>query len=128
MPRKAYRWRPPRRVLVVYEDLQAAQGIAVLLKHLGHDVQLAHDGNAALEAARSKNPELVLLGLKLPGVDGYGVLQNLRLDERFSRAPIVAVARSGRDEDRERSRAAGFDEHLVKPIRLDALRSLIERF
>ena len=128
MPRKAYRWCPPRRVLVVDEDLQAAQGIAVLLKHLGHDVQLAHDGNAALEAARSNNPQLVLLGLKLPGVDGYGVLQNLRLDERFSRAPIVAVARSGRDEDRERTRAAGFDEHLVKPIRLDALRSLIERF
>lgn len=128
MPRKAYRWRPPRRVLVVDEDLQAAQGIAVLLKHLGHDVQLAHDGNAALEAARSRNPELVLLGLKLPGVDGYGVLQNLRLDERFSRAPIVAVARSGRDEERERTRAAGFDEHLVKPVRLDALRSLIERF
>jgi len=128
MPRKAYRWRPPRRVLVVDEDLQAAQGIAVLLKHLGHDVQLAHDGNAALEAARSNNPQLVLLGLRLPGVDGYGVLQNLRLDERFSRAPIVAMARSGRDEDRERSRAAGFDEHVVKPIRLDALRSLIERF
>jgi DNA-binding response OmpR family regulator len=128
MPRKAYRWRPPRRVLVVDEDLQAAQSLAVLLKHLGHDVQLAHDGNAALAAARSKNPELVLLGLKLPGVDGYGVLQNLRLDERFSRAPIVAVTRSGRDEDRARTRAAGFDEHLVKPIRLDALRSLIERF
>jgi two-component system, sensor histidine kinase len=128
MPRKAYRWRPPRRVLVVDEDLQAAQSLAVLLKHLGHDVQLAHDGNAALAAARSKNPELVLLGLKLPGVDGYGVLQNLRLDERFSRAPIVAVTRSGRDEDRERTRTAGFDEHLVKPIRLDALRSLIERF
>jgi CheY-like chemotaxis protein len=129
MPRKAkaYRRRPPRRVLVVDEDLQAAQGIAVLLKHLGHDVQLAHDGIAALAAARSKNPELVLLGLKLPGVDGYGVLQNLRLDERFSRAPIVAMARSGH-EDRERSRAAGFDEHVVKPIRLDALRSLIERF
>jgi CheY-like chemotaxis protein len=128
MPRKAYRWRPPRRVLVVDEDLQAAQSLAVLLKHLGHDVQLAHDGNAALAAARSRNPELVLLGLKLPGVGGYGVLQNLRLDERFSRAPIVAVTRSGRDEDRERTRAAGFDEHLVKPIRLDALRSLIERF
>ena len=128
MPRKAYRWRPPRRVLVVDEDLQAAQGLAVLLKHLGHDVQVAHDGNAALEAARSNNPQLVLLGLKLPGVDGYGVLQNLRLDERFSRAPIVAMARSGRDEDRERSRAAGFDEHVVKPLRLDALRSLIERF
>jgi CheY-like chemotaxis protein len=129
MPRKAkaFRRRPPRRVLVVDEDLQAAQGIAVLLKHLGHDVQVAHDGIAALAAARSKNPELVLLGLKLPGVDGYGVLQNLRLDERFSRAPIVAMARLGH-EDRERSRAAGFDEHVVKPIRLDALRSLIERF
>ena len=55
MPRKAYRWRPPRRVLVVDEDLQAAQGLAVLLKHLGHDVQLAHDGNAALAAARERS-------------------------------------------------------------------------
>ena len=127
-PPPTYRWRPPRRVLVVDEDPQAAQGLAVLLKHLGHDVQLAHDGHAALEAVRVNNPQLVLLGLKLPGVDGYGVLQHLRHDARFKRAPIVAMGRSGRDEDRERSRAAGFDEHLVKPVNLEALRSLIERF
>jgi DNA-binding response OmpR family regulator len=123
-----YRSRPRRRVLVAEEDLQAAQGLAVLLKHLGHDVQVAHDGHAALEAARINRPHLLLLGLALPGVDGFRVLQYLRLDARFSRAPIVALARSGREEDRQRSRAAGFDDHLVKPIHLEALRSLIERF
>jgi len=128
VPPPTYRWRPPRRVLVVDEDPQAAHGLAVLLRHLGHDVQLAHDGHAALEAARLNRPQLVLLGLALPGVNGFRVVQHLRQDARFSRAPIVAVARSGGDEDRQRSRDAGFDEHLVKPVHLEALRKLIERF
>ena len=122
------RSRPPRRILVAEQDLQAAQGLAVLLRHLGHDVELAHDGHAALEAARINRPQLVLLGLVLPGVDGFRVVECLRQDAGFSRASIVAVARSGREEDRQRSRDAGFDEHLVKPINLEALRSLIERF
>ena len=128
VPPPTYGSQPRRRILVAEEDLQAAQGLAVLLKHLGHDVQVAHDGHAALEAARINRPHLLLLGLALPGVDGFRVLQYLRLDARFSRAPIVALARSGREEDRQRSREAGFDDHLVKPIHLEALRSLIDRF
>jgi CheY-like chemotaxis protein len=127
-PKPFPREQPRRRVLVAEEDPQIAQGLAVLLRHLGHDVELAHDGPAALEAARSNRPHLVLLGLMLPGVDGFRVLEHLRRDAAFGRAPVVAIARAGRDDDRARSRAAGFDDHLVKPVRLAALRSLIERF
>ena len=115
-----YRWTPPRRVLVADND---PQGIAVLLKHLGHDVHVARDGPAAVEAARDKDPQVVILGLGLPGLDGFEVLERVR---GFSRAPVVALSRSAREEERERLRAAGFDEHLVKPTHLKALRRLID--
>jgi CheY-like chemotaxis protein len=116
-----YRWSPPRRVLVADND---PQGIAALLRHLGHDVHVAHDGPAAVEAARSKEPQVVILGLGLPGLDGFEVLERLR---GFSRASVVALSRSAREEERERLRAAGFDEHLVKPTHLKALRRLIDQ-
>jgi two-component system CheB/CheR fusion protein len=116
-----YRWSPSRRVLVADDD---PQGIAVLLKHLGHDVHVARDGPAAVEAARSKEPQVVILGLGLPGLDGYEVLERLR---GFSRAPVVALSRCAREEERERLRAAGFDEHLAKPAHLKALRRLIDQ-
>jgi two-component system CheB/CheR fusion protein len=116
-----YRWTPSRRVLVADNDPQA---IAVLLKHLGHDVHIARDGPAAIEAARSQDPQVVILGLALPGLDGYQVRERLR---GFSRAPVVALSRSAREEERERLRAAGFDEHLAKPAHLKALRRLIDQ-
>lgn len=116
-----YRWSPSRRVLVADND---PQGIAVLLKHLGHDVHVARDGPTAVEAARSKDPQIVMLGLGLPGLDGYGVLERVR---GFSRAPVVALSRSAREEERERLRAAGFDEHLPQPTHLKALRRLIDQ-
>lgn len=121
---QTYRFMPRRRVLVADDDPQAAQGLAALLKHLGHDVDLAHDGPAALEAAQRKEPHVVILGLGLPGLDGCRVLERLR---GFSRAPIVALSRCAREEERERLRAAGFDEHLSKPTHLKALRRLIDQ-
>jgi CheY-like chemotaxis protein len=118
---QTYRWSPPRRVLVADDE---PQGIAVLLRHLGHDVQIARDGPAAVEAARTTEPQVVMLGLALPGLDGFEVLERLR---GFSRAPVVALSRSAREEERERLRAAGFDEHLAKPAHLKALRRLIDQ-
>jgi CheY-like chemotaxis protein len=119
--------RTRRRILVAEEDSQAGQGVAGLLGQLGHDVQLAHDGHAALEAASINRPNLVLLALALPGLDGFSVARYLRLDSRLSHAPIVALSRSGREEDRRRTYAAGFDAHLVKPVHLGTLRVLISR-
>jgi CheY-like chemotaxis protein len=95
---------------------------------MGHDVQLAYDGLAALEAARMNRPELVLLDISMPGVDGLGVAQRLRQDPVFKRVPIIAVTGFGNARDRERSRQAGFDEHLVKPVAPEALRTMLDRF
>jgi PAS domain S-box-containing protein len=120
--------RGPRRVLVVDDNVDAAQMLGMLLEEMGHDVQLAYDGLAALEAARMNRPEIVLLDISMPGVDGLGVAQRLRQDPVFKRVPIIAVTGLGNARDRERSREAGFDEHLVKPVAPEVLRSMLERF
>ena len=95
--------------------------MARLLKLLGHDVRVAHDGPEALEAAREHRPEVVLLDIGLPGMDGYEVAARLRQEECCQDAVIIAVSGYGQEEDRRRSREAGFDHHLVKPVDFDAL-------
>jgi len=119
--RPALRSRAPRRVLVVDDNIDAAQALGLLLQQMGHDVQVAHDGLAALEAARGNHPEIVLLDISMPGVDGLGVVRRLRQDPRFARVPFVAVTGRGSEEDRRASREAGFDEHLIKPVALESL-------
>ncbi|MDG3002267.1 hybrid sensor histidine kinase/response regulator [Paludisphaera mucosa] len=111
-------------VLVVDDNADTAWTTALSLELLGHVAAVAHDGPAALEAARSARPEVVLLDIGLPGMDGHQVARALRGDG-FSDTLIVALSGYGRDEDRERSRAAGFDHHLVKPVDLDALAALL---
>ena len=115
------------RVLVVDDNVDTARGLARLLKLLGHDVRTAHDGPAAIEAARDHRPEFVLLDIGLPGMDGYEVAQSLRQEECRKEAAIIAISGYGQDEDRRRSREAGFDHHLVKPIDHDALLTLLAR-
>jgi len=119
------RSRAPRRVLVVDDNVDAAQALGLLLQQMGHDVQVAHDGLAALEAARGSRPEIVLLDISMPGVDGLGVVRRLRQDPRFQEVPFVAVTGRGSEEDRRASREAGFDEHLVKPVALESLQRVI---
>jgi CheY-like chemotaxis protein len=128
MPPLTYGAVRRRRILVVDDNLDAAESLAALLRHMGHDVQVARDGRAALEAARMNSPQLVLLDLGMPGVDGYGVVQRLRRENGFDAVPFVAVTGSGLPEDVRRTREAGFDAHLVKPVALDTLRQVLERF
>jgi CheY-like chemotaxis protein len=123
-PPPTYGARPRRRILVVDDNTDAAHALGLLLGHLGHDVQVTHDGHAALEAARLNRPHVVLLDLGMPGVDGYGVVERLRRDPQFAGVRFVAVTGSS---DRERCLVAGFDEHLVKPVNLERLRELLER-
>lgn len=127
MPPPTYRGSPRRRVLVVDDHVDAAEGLALLLKQMGHDVQIAHDGHAALEAARINRPHLVLLDLGMPGVDGYSVVERLRKDSRLDDVRFIAVTGSDGDDARQRTRDAGFEEHLVKPVHLDTLRRLLEQ-
>ena len=128
MPPVTYRASRRRRILVVDDNVDAAQSLALVLKHLGHDVQVAHDGHAALEAVRLNRPQVVLLDIGMPGIDGYRVVERLRSEASFARVLFVAVTGHESDEARRRSRDAGFVEHLVKPVSVETLRAVLERF
>jgi CheY-like chemotaxis protein len=95
------------------------------LKLLGHEVHVAYDGREAIGAARSHRPEFVLLDIGLPGMDGYQVARELRKEDYGKDAIIIAITGYGQEEDRRRSKEAGFDHHLVKPINPDALLTLL---
>jgi CheY-like chemotaxis protein len=113
------------RVLVVDDNVDTAAGMTKLLERSGHDVQTAYDGVSALETARSFKAEVVLLDIGLPNMDGYQVAAQLRQEEDLVGAVIVAVSGYGQETDRCRSRDAGFDHHLVKPIDFGALLALL---
>ena len=113
------------RILVVDDNIDTARGMVRLLKLIGHDVATAHDGHAAFELAREFGPEVILLDIGLPGMDGYEVASRLRRDPCCKDAVIVAISGYGQDEDRRRSKEAGFDFHLIKPLDHDALLSLL---
>jgi signal transduction histidine kinase len=105
-----------RRVLVVDDNVDAAESTGMLLRIAGHAVTLAHDGLAAIAAAREFRPEVVLLDIGLPGISGYEVARELRAQPENERVVIAAVTGYGQDSDRGRSREAGFDYHLTKPL------------
>jgi CheY-like chemotaxis protein len=113
------------RILIVDDNVDTANGMARLLKLLGNDVRVAHDGFSAIEAARVLRPEFILLDIGLPGMDGYQVASKLRDEECSQDSIIIAVSGYGQDEDRRRTAEAGFDHHLVKPVDFDSLISLI---
>ena len=117
---------PRRRVLIVDDNVDAAESLALVLERMGHEVELAHDGRSALDAAQRRVPEIVLLDIDLPRIDGYGVVARLRGDARFRRLRVIALTGLGRERDRARTREAGFDEHIVKPVDPDRLRELVE--
>jgi len=117
--------RRSSRILVVDDNVDTAAGLAKLLKLLGHEVAVSHDGESAIEVARAHNPEVVLLDIGLPGMNGYEVAKRLRDEPCCKTAVIIAVSGYGQDEDRRRSSEAGFDHHLVKPVDFDALTSLL---
>ena len=106
----------PRRVLVVDDNVDAAQSATVLLRLMGHQVEVVHNGPAALEAVREFRPEIVLLDIGLPGMSGYDVARALRALPENNGMILAAVTGYGQEEDRRRTREAGFDYHLTKPL------------
>jgi two-component system, sensor histidine kinase len=116
---------PPRKVLLVDDNVDAVAVVAAWLKRAGHEVHEARDGVTATELARRIRPDIVFLDLGLPGLDGLGVARQLRSDPNLSRMRIVAMTGSGREDDRQAAREAGFDQYLLKPIDLDFVRSLL---
>jgi PAS domain S-box-containing protein len=116
---------PCRRVLVVDDNVDAAESVAMLLRLLGHEVETAHDGHTAVEAVQSFRPEVVLLDIGLPGMNGFDVAKVLRAQPENRELVLVAVTGYGQDEDRRRSHEAGFDQHLVKPVSPTTLGNLL---
>jgi CheY-like chemotaxis protein len=118
---------PQRRILVVDDNRDAADSLAMILKLLGADVQVAHDGQEALAAYDRYHPGVVLLDIGMPGMDGYEVARQLRVRMNGERAALVALTGWGQEQDRQRSQEAGFDHHLVKPAEIAALEALLRR-
>ncbi len=115
-----------RRILVVDDNIDSATSLARVLQRQAHHVDVAHDGRTALLAAEANNPDVVLLDIAMPGLDGLEVARHLR--RRSGPHPmLVAITGYGRSEDRRRTAEAGFDHHLVKPVNLQTLRSLLEQ-
>ena len=115
--------RPARRILIVEDHAESAESLAVLLRISGHEVDVASDGPAALARCRELQPDLVLLDIGLPGMDGYEVGRRLR-EMLGPDVRIVALTGYGQEEDRRRSAEAGIDQHVLKPIRPEMIERL----
>jgi len=113
-------------LLVVDDNQDAARSLGLLLEALGHQVHLAHDGQSALDMAQIYQPQVVLLDIGLPKLDGYKVAQRLREDARFAKSTLIAITGYGGKENRCRAEAAGFNHHLTKPVQLESLQSILE--
>ena len=113
------------RIMIVDDNRDAADSLASLLELDGHETQVAYNGDTALKRAPQFRPALVLLDIGLPGMDGYEVARQLRAAPATAAAGLVAVTGYGRVEDERRTRDAGFDAHLVKPIDLACLERII---
>jgi CheY-like chemotaxis protein len=117
---------PRRRILVVDDNVDAAISLAKLLTTFyGQEVRVVHDGPSAVTAALEFRPEVALLDIGLPGLDGYELAQRLRSHPETRAALLIALTGWGQETDRRRSVEAGFDHHLVKPVDLEVLRELI---
>jgi len=118
---------PPRRILVVDDNEDAATALAMMLRLEGHEVESFFSAAEALARAVEFKPEVALLDIGLPEMDGYELAQRLRESVGPRRIRLVALTGYGQAEDRERARSVGFDEHLVKPADLRALQQVLER-
>jgi len=113
------------RVLVVDDNVDSADSIAMLLQISGHEVRVAYSGQDALETAAEYLPDIILLDIGLPGIDGYEVARRLRSHAQLERVKLIAVTGYGQEADRLQSQEAGFDYHLVKPVDAQKLQDLL---
>jgi CheY-like chemotaxis protein len=102
-------------VLVADDNVDAAESLGVLLRLTGHEVTVVHDGEAAVAAARAQHPEVAVLDLGMPGLDGLEAARRIRALSGCQSTRLIALTGWGQESDRARTRAAGFDHHLVKP-------------
>jgi CheY-like chemotaxis protein len=113
------------RILVADDNQDAAETMSVLLEVMGHEVRRVHDGEAAVEMVASFDPQLVLLDIGMPKLNGYDTCRLIRERDAGQLRTVVAVTGWGQPQDLKSSSEAGFDHHLVKPVDIDALLRLI---
>jgi signal transduction histidine kinase/ActR/RegA family two-component response regulator len=119
--------RGRRRVLLVEDNPDSAESMKMLLELAGHSVRVVQDGEVALAAARAEPPEIMLIDVGLPGMDGYELVRQLRHIPALDGSLLIALTGYGRDEDKQQALAAGFDHHLTKPVDMASLHALIGR-
>lgn len=117
----------PLTILVVDDNRDAADSLAKLLRAWGHEAWTAYDGLQAMDVAREKRPLVALVDIALPKIDGYQVAQRLSRDQWGRTMTLIAVTGMGREDDKERALAAGFDEHLTKPIDYTELEAILAK-
>lgn len=118
---------PPRRfkILVVDDNHDSALSLAMMLSIMGHDTRTAHDGESAVSSAETFQPDVVLLDIGLPKLNGYEVAQRIREQPWGTSMYLIAVTGWGQDEDRQRSSEVGLNLHMVKPVEPSALEKLL---
>jgi signal transduction histidine kinase len=114
------------RILIADDNVDAADTLAALLQVMGHEVQTVHDGEAAVAAAAQFTPQVVILDIGMPRMNGYEACRRIRAQPHEKRPMLVALTGWGQEQDLAQSQAAGFDWHLVKPIEAEALEKLLE--
>src|ERR1035438_5990679 len=116
-----------KKVLIADDKASGRELVRTVLEQCGHSVFEASDGMEAVCKARELLPDLIILDLHMPELDGFGAFRELRADERFAVTPIIALTASAMQGDRERALSAGFTSYLAKPISLNILRGEVER-
>ena len=115
-------------MLVVNDNVNMAMSLSILLQMHGHDVEMAHDGSAALEISQARTFDVILLDIGLPTIDGYEVARRIRSAAGATRPLLVGISGYGFDADRRRPQDAGFDLYLVKPVDPRILEKLIDQW
>jgi CheY-like chemotaxis protein len=116
-----------KKVLIVDDKATGRELVRTVLEKSGYEVFEASNGIDALDSAHRIRPDLIILDLHMPGLDGFGVIRELRLDDHFATIPIVALTASAMQGDRQRALSEGFTGYITKPVSLKALRAEVER-
>lgn len=118
-----------RRILVIEDNLDSAEVLQTFLEINGHEIIVKNNAADGLDSARQTVPDVIICDISLSGeLDGYDVAEEMRRHEQLKSVFLIALSGFGRPEDKERSKSAGFDEHLTKPTDFDALIDLINNF
>jgi len=115
----------PLKILVVEDNVDSAESLGEVLQYWGHQTWLSHDGPDALRQAKKVHPDVVLLDIGLPGMDGYELGKRIHADPDLARTTLVALTGYDQRNDPERSSQARFDQYFTKPVNLEALESFL---